>query len=69
MSEVYTVSALARRWDVHPQTVYRLLKKGVVRSFRVGGKFVSHYGQSKRMNKEEKSHASKTEISNWNSEG
>ena len=38
MSEVYTVTALARRWEVHPQTVYRLLKKGVVRSFRVGGK-------------------------------
>ena len=37
MSEVCTVKALARQWEVHPPTVYRFLKKGVVRSFRVGG--------------------------------
>ena len=38
ISEVCTVTALARQWEAHPQTDYRFLKKGVVRSSRVGSK-------------------------------
>ena len=69
MSEVCTVTALARQWEVHPQTVYRFLKKGVVRSFRVGGEIEFPFGQTNSMNKEEKIHASKmkAKIPNWRS--
>lgn len=34
----FTPRSLAARWDVTPRTVYRMLAKGQLRGFRVGGK-------------------------------